>query len=767
MFGAIARFDIRFRWLIVAVWIGGVLAGTRLLPNLTTVTESSNATYLTAASPSVQAASLAEPFQGSTAASIRQGNSPTAIIVAYRASGPLTAADQAALGRVENAARRVPGVAAVGAGGVSADGKAAQALVTATAAAARSDAGSANVVNGVRAAFARAGTPAELSFHLTGPLAAGVDASNTHASTILGLVLIFVIVLLFVVYRALLAPLMTLIPAALSLQLAQPLLAAAGQAGLPLIGADQQLLIVLVIGVGTDYGLFLTFRFREQLARGAAPRDALVTAVARVGEAITYSGLTVAAALLALLAASFAIYRGMGPALAIGVGVTLAASLTLTPALLAIFGRAAFWPLRPRPGSKSPGIWGRVAGKAVAHPVATLCAGIMIFGALAAGLVGYRTAGQTSSAPAGSDSAAGQAVLAAHFPRATSGAADQLLLRYALPVWDHPSVLSRAQRLLAGDPVFASVAGPLGPGRGSLSAAQLSGLRARLGPAAALPPSPPSSAAVPAGVYQAYRATAEFISPDGRTVQYDAALRAGPAGSAAAAGAIPQARNALAAAARTTGAQAHGVAGQDAAAYDITTASSTSIAQVIPIVLALILILLGLLLRSLVAPWYLAITVGLSYLATLGFAMIVFVHLGSDGGLLFLLPLLLFVFSMALGEDYNILVMSRIREEARQQASLRDALTHAIGITGGTVTSAGLILAGTFTVLGLAPGGGMKASQIGFAVAFGVLLDTFFVRTLLVPSIAILLGRWNWWPSQLSRPPAASRSSAPTRRAGV
>jgi putative drug exporter of the RND superfamily len=767
MFGAIARFDIRFRWLIVAVWIGGVLAGTRLLPNLTTVTESSNATYLTAASPSVQAASLAEPFQGSTAASIRQGNSPTAIIVAYRASGPLTAADQAALGRVENVARRVPGVAAVGAGGVSADGKAAQALVTATAAAARSDGGSANVVNGVRAAFARARTPAGLSLHLTGPLASGVDASNTHASTILGLVLIFVIVLLFVVYRALLAPLMTLIPAALSLQLAQPLLAAAGQAGLPLIGADQQLLIVLVIGVGTDYGLFLAFRFREQLAQGAAPRDALVTAVARVGEAITYSGLTVAAALLALLAASFAIYRGLGPALAIGVGITLAASLTLTPALLAIFGRAAFWPLRQRPGSGSPGIWGRVAGKAVAHPVATLCAGIVIFGALAAGLVGYRTAGQTSSAPAGSDSAAGQAVLDAHFPRATAGAADQLLLKYALPVWDHPAVLSRAQRQLAGDRVFASVAGPLGPGRGSLSAAQLSGLRARLGPAAALSPSPPPSAAVPAGVYQAYRATAEFISPDGRTVQYDAALRAGPAGSAAAAGAIPQARNALAAAAGATGAQAHGVAGQDAAAYDITTVSSTSIAEVIPIVLALILILLALLLRSLVAPWYLAITVGLSYLATLGFAMIVFVHLGSDGGLLFLLPLLLFVFSMALGEDYNILVMSRIREEARQEASLRDALTHAIGITGGTVTSAGLILAGTFTVLGLAPGGGMKASQIGFAVAFGVLLDTFFVRTLLVPSIAILLGRWNWWPSQLSLPPAASRSSAPTRRAGV
>ena len=162
------------------------------------------------------------------------------------------------------------------------------------------------------------------------------------------------------------------------------------------------------------------------------------------------------------------------------------------------------------------------------------------------------------------------------------------------------------------------------------------------------------------------------------------------------------------------------------------------------------LVLLGLMLRSLVAPWYLALTVGLSYLASLGFAMIVFVHLAGNDGLIFVLPLLLFVFSMALGEDYNILVMSRIREEAHHARSLSEALTRAIGVTGGTVTSAGVILAGTFVVLGLAGGRG-DAQQLGFSIAFGVVLDTFFVRTLLVPSLATLLGRWNWWPSALSR----------------
>jgi hypothetical protein len=176
----------------------------------------------------------------------------------------------------------------------------------------------------------------------------------------------------------------------------------------------------------------------------------------------------------------------------------------------------------------------------------------------------------------------------------------------------------------------------------------------------------------------------------------------------------------------------------------------------VPIVLVIIAVLLGLLLRSLVAPLYLIATVGLSYVAALGFATIVFVHLGGDAGLNFVIPFLLFIFAMALGEDYNILVMSRIREEALHQSSLRQALTRAIGRTGGTITSAGVILAGTFTVLGIA-GGNDQARQLGFTIAFAVFLDTFFVRTLLVPAIAVLLGRANWWPSRLSRPSPAVR----------
>jgi RND superfamily putative drug exporter len=520
-------------------------------------------------------------------------------------------------------------------------------------------------------------------------------------------------VLLFIVYRAALAPLITLIPAALAVALSSLLIAQLARAGVSVASIAQLLLIVLLLGAGSDYGLFLSFRFREELARGTEPRQALITAVARVGEAITYSGLTVAAALLTLLLAPFGIYRGLGPALALGIGVMLAAALTLTPSLLAIFGRAAFWPSRPKPGAQRAGLWGRVAERVVRHPVLTLAAGVVLFGALAAGLIGYRTGGLTNSAPAGSDSAAGGALLAAHFPRANAGS-DQLLLRFDSP--RDTAVLTQVQAQLGATPVFRSVAGPL-------------------------------------------------ISPDGRTVQFYSVLRTGPVGSTSAANAIPAARDALTAVARATGAQASGVAGQDASAYDINSASNASLALVVPIVLVLILVLLGLMLRSLVAPWYLALTVGLSYLASLGFAMIVFVHLAGKDGLIFVLPLLLFVFSMALGEDYNILVMSRIREEAHHAPSLSVALTRAIGITGGTVTSAGIILAGTFVVLGLA-GGRSDAQQLGFSIAFGVVLDTFFVRTLLVPSVATLLGRWNWWPSALSRhkPDVESGSRAEVRQ---
>ncbi|TMC12360.1 MAG: MMPL family transporter [Chloroflexi bacterium] len=701
MFAAIASFDIRFRWLIVAVWLVGVVAGVRLLPSLTAVTHANNGSFNSSSSPSVRASQLAAPFQ------IADPNQ-TATIVASRAAGPLTDADADAMIQVEQAVRQLPGVASVKDGGTSPDGRAARAVVTVPGSVSSNNSAADDVVHRIRAAMAPAGAPAGLDLHLAGPLAVEVDGRATESGGITRFTLLFVTVVLFIVYRAALAPLVTLIPAALAVVISGPLVAEImGRAGIPVPPSTQPLLIVLLLGAGTDYGLFLCFRFREELARGGETREALVTAVARVGRALTFSGLIVAAALLTMLLAPSGIFQGIGPSLAIGIAVMLAAALTLMPALLAIFGRAVFWPSRPLWGARRAVLWGRVAEHVVRRPVVMLAAGVVLFGVLAAGLIGFRTTSELGNpAPDGSDSAAGTAVLAAHFPPPTP--TDQLLLRYGAPV-TNPAQLDQVRAQLASAPVFRSVTGPV-------------------------------------------------VSADGRTVLYDAVLRAGPVGSTPAANAVPKATAALAAVARATEARAYGVAGPDASLNDVLTSSNASLALVVPAILVLILVLLGLMLRSLVAPWYLALTVGLSYLSSLGFAMVVFVHLGGAEGVVFILPLLMFVFSMALGEDYNVLVMSRIQEEAHDAATLAEALTRAIGVTGTTVTAAGVILAGAFVVLGLA-GGSSQTQELGFSIAFSVVLDTFFVRTLLVPSIAMLLGRWNWWPAQLSRPAPLSPAS--------
>src|SRR5438270_5929226 len=207
MFTTIGRFDVRFRWLIVAAWIAGTIAGFFTLPSLSSVTQSNNAQFLSPSSPSVQAGELATPFRG-------LDPTGTAIIIASRASGPLTPADKAAIGRVEQAAQGVSGVYLVRDEGTSKDGQAAQALVTVATSTSNSSTASANVVDGIRAVFSGAGAASGLSFHLAGPLAASVDSANTGNTTagnITRFTLIFVIVLLFVVYRAVLAPLITLI----------------------------------------------------------------------------------------------------------------------------------------------------------------------------------------------------------------------------------------------------------------------------------------------------------------------------------------------------------------------------------------------------------------------------------------------------------------------------------------------------------------------------------------------------------------------------
>jgi putative drug exporter of the RND superfamily len=252
------------------------------------------------------------------------------------------------------------------------------------------------------------------------------------------------------------------------------------------------------------------------------------------------------------------------------------------------------------------------------------------------------------------------------------------------------------------------------------------------------------------GNAQATAALARFVSSDGRTVQY---IAVESRGGALPISDVPNVRGLATRTGSSVDAAASGVFGIQPFAYDVDQLSSSDLWHIIPVVAILIAILLAIVMRSLVAPLYLVTSVLLSYLAALGLTALIFVHFGGQSGINFVLPFLMFVFLMALGSDYNVLVMTRIREESHH-ATTREAVRRAIAATGTTVTTAGLILGGTFGVLAFAGGGasgGSQIQQIGYGVAFGVVMDTFVVRTILVPAFVVLLGRRNWWPSGLWR----------------
>ncbi len=762
-FAVMGRLSVRFRWAIVLAWVAGAVAAMALLPSLSSVTQSDNTSFLPASAPSEQAAQLASPLQEATLTAVT--------LVAARPAGTLTSADQAFVGRLAASLARVSLVVSVRDAGQSADGRAERLTVLAALAQSGGLATSqqatlvAEVRDAVRAAGREEAGPGGFSAHTAGPVATRVDTNATSTKTggqVQWFSIVFVIALLIAVFRSALAPLIAVLPAVVVVLVAERFTAEAAVHGLGVSQIASLLLIVLVLGAGTDYALFLMFRVREEMRAGLACREAIVFSVARVGETITFSAGILIAALLSLATAAFSLYSGLAAPLAIAIGLMLIAGLTLLPALLAICGPAAFWPSSVRPGAGRVGWWGPACSRIVRRPLATLLIGLVVFGALAVASAGYLAAGfgGAVTGPAGSDSAAGDALLARHFPQ-TAANPTVIVLRLRQPAWAQAAAVAAAGRLLAADPVFTSVSGPLDANGTALTAAQYAALYAVYGsPRAMTAPVMGSAAAqVPPAklrAYEAYRASGSYVSTDGRTISFATSLAAGSAATTAAAQAVPAIRAAAARAARAAGATASGVTGQAAFTYDVAQLSDSDLRTVIPIAVAIIAVLLALVMRSLIAPLYLIVSVVLSYFSALGLTVLVFIKAAGQPGLTFILPFLLFMFLLALGEDYNILVMTRIREEAHH-LPLREAVGRALSVTGTTVTSAGLVLAGTFGVLAIVGSGSAGAQNVrtivdvGVGLALGVLMDTFLVRTLLVPSAAVLIGRWNWWPSRLSR----------------
>ena len=519
LFDALGRYVVRFRYLVIVAWLAVIVVTSAAFPSLGSEVNNDNSQFLPSTAPSSQAAQLAAPILGNP------NTTSEIVVVAARNGARLTPADEAALVREVGALRGVPRVETARILAVSSDGEAAQVLAFVKVNAADITAQK-TVVSEVIKTFSQAQAPPGLQLHVAGTIATNVANQQNSAATgnkLQFASFIFIVILLLLVFRSLLAPVVTLLAPAFALLVSSRLIGFLGAHGLKISEITELLLIVLLIGAGTDYGLFLVFRVREEMRAGRDHHEAVRYSLVRVGESISASAGTVIFALLSLLVASFGIYRDLGIPLAIGIAVMLVAGLTLLPALLAVLGRALFWPLRLRVGPPRVGTWGRVAARLVRRPGVTLSLGVVFFGALAAAIIGYHSAGfgGALSAPSGTDAAAGNAIIARHFPQTSTNPAN-VVFRFDEPLWRSPGPAQKAEASLQASGQFEQFLGPFNPDGTVLTAAEYQTLH-QLGPPESLPPAPKGAGRGSSyfAQYEAYRATAAFVSPDGRTVQFD------------------------------------------------------------------------------------------------------------------------------------------------------------------------------------------------------------------------------------------------------
>ena len=614
------------------------------------------------------------------------------VIVYERASG-LTAADRA---KAASDAKRFAGVHGVVPGRVvgpiqSADGKAIQTIL-------QVNLGNEGWDNATKTADPIRtiihSNANGLTAHITGPLGNAADNSKVFEgidSTLLFSALAVVIVILLITYRSPLLWLLPVISSGVALIIAQAVVyLLAAHAGLTVNAQSAGILLVLVFGVSTDYALLIVARYREELRRHERRQLAMVEALRRAGPAILASAATVILALLTLFVAELQSTKDLGPVLAIGVAVGLLVMITLLPALLVICPRGVFWPYRPGYGSAEPtarGVWARVGWSIAPRPRTIWITTAVVLGVLALGTTGLKAHGLTNA-------------------ESFRGHPDSVI---------GEDVLARHFPAGVGQPVIVI---------GNQSA--VAPLRA---------------------AFASTRGIANVTPPAARAGHaYLEGTLTSPPDSQAAYATIDRVRSAVHA---VPGANAQ-VGGTSAINLDVMRASAHDRDLIIPLILVVVLIILGLLLRAIVAPLILTATVVLSFAAALGVSAFFFNHVFGFGGADTTFPLFVFVFLVALGIDYNIFLMTRVREEAKRRDARRGALV-GLAATGGVITSAGLVLAGTFAALATIPA--TFLTELGFAVAFGIVLDTIVVRAVLVTALNLDIGRWMWWPSKLAHNP--------------
>ncbi|HEX3211094.1 MAG TPA: MMPL family transporter [Actinomycetota bacterium] len=674
----------RTKWVVLLFWIVVFAVAGPLAGKLNSAQENDSSAWLPSNAESTQVVELAERFTPSDVF--------PALVVYERPDGAVTPADQAKVAADVKRFADIPDVSGEVLGPIpSEDGQALQVVVPIKV----SEEGNGWEALTPRIEEMRSVAQADaggLGVYVTGPAGYFADFSEVFSgfdSTLLYITAVIVIVILLLTYRSptlWFLPLTTVFVALTAAQAVIYLLAK--NAGLTVNAQSAFILTVLVFGAGTDYALLLTARYREELRRHDDRHEAMAVALGRAAPAIIASAATVILSLLTLLVAELNSTKSLGPVMAIGVAVGLLAMITLLPALLVIFGRWVFWPLRPTLGSAEPterGMWARIGQRMARRPRVVWIVTAVVLGALALGVTQLEANGLQSKDSFRTDPEAvvGEEVLGRHF---AAGAGN--------PV----QVIGRAE---AAEQLQATVSGTPGV------------------TAVTRPVVRDGYAYVEGTLTSSADSQAGFDTVD--------RLRASVH-------AIP-------------GAEAK-VGGGSAVNLDIQRATRHDRNLVVPLVLLVVLVILGLVLRAVVAPLLLVATVVLSFAAALGVSALVFENVFGFAGADPAFPLWTFVFLVALGTDYNIFLMTRVHEESKDHGTRRGALI-GLAATGGVITSAGIVLAGTFAALGTLPL--VFITEIGFAVAFGVLLDTFVVRSVLVTALNLDVGRWIWWPSSLYR----------------
>ncbi len=698
MFAALGRLTSRRPWFVILAWVVVAVAVVALAPKLETTQDQEE--FLPDHYESIQAYTVQEEeFPGAT--------SPGALIVFEREDGePLTEEDQATVGSVaeelgpelgaKTFVQQVVTVSPDGRPNVSEDGLVQIGIVGLAEDATGYDPQAFDDAADMRDDLADLLEGTDLTAQTTGTVPQGLDSqeSGDRALAIVGIATIVLIVgLLAIIFRSVIICLMPIVIVTIVSMVATGLIGWANEIfGLKADSSIETILVVVLYGIGTDYILFFLFRYRERLRQGEDTKASVVHALERAGEAIASAGGAVIVAFLALLLSSLGIFKAIGPALAIAVAVTLLAALTLVPAVVTVLGRALFWPSKKWRQEPEGARFAKVGDSLGRRPGTFALVSGGALAVLAVFAFSFNPSFDfNSSLPDDVESTQGLETFQAHF---AAGASEPV------PV------------------ILTSDDGPIDQG----------GLEAF---GAAL--------AEAEGVAQVYPGQ---VSEDGTAAQVSIVLDSDPVSDEALEDVKGPIRDAAHEAA-PEGTEAF-VGGTPGIFADLQTAMARDYKVVFPVAALVIMLILALLLRSLVAPLYLMAAVGLSFAATLGATVIAFQLIGGDSGLIFMLPIYIYLFVTALGTDYNILMIARLREEAREGKSPRAAAAEAVKHAGPTIAAAGVILAGTFASLMLS--GNSLLMSMGFALSFGIFIAAFVMSMFLTPAITAMLGHQAWWP---------------------